>query len=256
MLSQFEIDFHLILRYAISRCDWEMRTMAAKTHPWAVSVQDAFRIQKELTSRLVIADVPDDPALIAGVDVAFEKERDLLYAAIVVLDAVTMEPVEVASAAQQPVFPYVPGLLTFREGPVVLEAWESLEHEPDLLMFDGQGIAHPRGLGLASHLGVLLDKPSIGCAKSRLIGEFKEPKQKRGSMRTLSIDRRKVGVVLRTKNNTKPLFVSPGHRITIETAARRVLDATRGYRLPEPTRLAHIEAGRAKRTDRRQGTSR
>jgi deoxyribonuclease V len=235
------------VRYAISWCDREMRTMLAESHPWVVSVQDAFRIQEELTKKLVIADDPGDPALIAGVDVAFSRERDLLYAAIVVLDANTLQPVEVASASQQPVFPYVPGLLSFREGPVVLQAWEALKSEPDLLMFDGQGIAHPRGLGLASHMGILLDRPSIGCAKSRLVGEFKEPKQKRGAMRTLSLNRKKVGVVLRTKDNTKPLFVSPGHRVTIETAARRVLDASRGYRLPEPTRIAHIEAGRAKR---------
>jgi deoxyribonuclease V len=224
-----------------------MRMMVAETHPWAVSVQDAFRIQKELTKKLVLDDDPGDPALVAGVDVAFSRGRDLLYAAIVVLDSETMEPVEVASAAQQPVFPYVPGLLTFREGPVVLQAYEQLKHPPDLLMFDGQGIAHPRGLGLAAHMGVLLDKPSIGCAKSRLVGEFKEPKQKRGAMRTLSLHRQKVGVVLRTKDNTKPLFVSPGHRITVETAAKRVLEAGRGYRLPEPTRLAHLEAARAKR---------
>ena len=216
-------------------------------HPWAVSIQDAFRIQKELTAKLLLEDDSDDPALIAGVDVAFSRGRDLLYAAIVVFDAETMKPIEVASAAQQPVFPYVPGLLTFREGPVVLQAYEKLKLEPDLVMFDGQGIAHPRGLGLASHMGVLLDKPSIGCAKSRLVGEFKEPKQKRGAMRTLSLHRKKVGVVLRTKDNTKPLFVSPGHRITVETAVRRVLEAGRGYRLPEPTRLAHVEASRAKR---------
>ncbi len=221
--------------------------MVAEIHPWAVSVQDAFQIQKELTRELLFEDDTDDPALIAGVDVAFSRARDLLYAAIVVLDAETMQPVEVASAAQQPVFPYVPGLLTFREGPVVLQAYEKLKLEPDLMMFDGQGIAHPRGLGLAAHLGVILDKPSIGCAKSRLVGEFKEPKQKRGAMRTLSLHRKKVGVVLRTKDNTKPLFVSPGHRITVETAVKRVLEAGRGYRLPEPTRLAHYQAARAKR---------
>ena len=221
--------------------------MVAEIHPWAVSIQDAFRIQKELTEKLVLEDVPDEPALIAGVDVAVSRERDLLYAAVVVLDAGSMEPVEVATAIQQPIFPYVPGLLTFREGPVVLQAYEKLKCDPDVLMFDGQGIAHPRGLGLAAHLGLLLDKPSVGCAKSRLIGEFKEPKQKRGAMRTLSVHRRKVGVVLRTKDNTKPLFVSPGHRMTVETAARRVLEAGRGFRLPEPTRLADLQAARAKR---------
>ena len=232
--------------YAIFRGDWEMRMMVVDGHPWAVPVQEAFRIQESLRSRLVHSDVEDEPRTIAGIDVSFSRGLNLLYAAIVLLDAKTLELVDSATAAREPGFPYIPGLLTFREGPVVLDAYERLSLEPDLLMFDGQGIAHPRGLGLAAHLGVLLDRPSIGCAKSRLIGEFKEPKQKRGSMRTLSIGRKKVGVVLRTKDFTKPLFVSPGHRMSVETAARRVLDAGGGYRLPEPTRLAHIEAGRAK----------
>jgi deoxyribonuclease V len=223
-----------------------MRTMVADVQPWNVSVQDAFRIQKELTRKLILEDDGSEPALVAGVDVAFSRKRDLLFAAIVVLDFETMELVELTSAALQPIFPYVPGLLTFREGPVVLRAYEKLGHSPDLVVFDGQGIAHPRGLGLAAHMGVLLNVPSIGCAKSRLVGEFKEPKQKRGAMRTLSVNRRKVGVVLRTKDHTKPLFVSPGHRISVETAARRVLETGRGYRLPEPTRLAHQEAARAK----------
>jgi len=221
--------------------------MMVEVHPWAVSVGEAYGIQEDLRRKLVLEDTPGDPRIVAGVDVSFSRARDLLFAAVVVLEAESLEIVEIASAALKPVFPYIPGLLTFREGPVVLEAYRRLATEPDLLMFDGQGIAHPRGLGLASHVGVLLDKPSIGCAKSRLVGEFKEPKQKRGAMRTLSLGRKKVGVVLRTKDNTKPLFVSPGHRITVETAAARVLDAGRGYRLPEPTRRAHHEAERVKR---------
>jgi len=229
-----------------------MRMMRAETHPWAVSVQEAFAIQEELRDRLVLEDVPDPPESIAGIDVSFTRGSNLVHAAIVVLERDSLEPIETVAATQEPVFPYIPGLLSFREGPVVLQAYERLSREPDLLMFDGQGIAHPRGLGLASHMGVLFDRPSIGCAKSRLVGEFKEPKQKRGSMRTLSYQRRKVGVVLRTKDNTKPLFISPGHRITVETAARLVLEAGRGYRLPEPTRRAHHEAARVKRERGRQ----
>jgi deoxyribonuclease V len=228
-----------------------MRMMAAGLHPWAVSIQEAFRIQDDLKSKLRLEDDSGEPETIAGIDVAFSIEEQLLYAAVVVVDARSLQPVEAVYAVQQPTFPYIPGLLTFREGPVVLEAYERLSGEPDLLMFDGQGIAHPRGLGLASHLGVLLDKASIGCAKSRLVGDFKEPKQKRGSMRTLSFERRKVGVVLRTRDNTRPVFVSPGHRITVETAAARVLGATKGLRIPEPTRLADVEAERAKREHRR-----
>ncbi len=226
--------------------------MRVETHPWAVSVQEAFRIQEELRDKLVLEDVPDPPESIAGIDVSFTRGSNLVHAAIVVLERDSLEPIETVAATQEPVFPYIPGLLSFREGPVVLQAYEKLSREPDLLMFDGQGIAHPRGLGLASHMGVLFDRPSIGCAKSRLVGEFKEPKQKRGSMRTLSFQRRKVGVVLRTKDNTKPLFISPGHRITVETAARLVLEAGRGYRLPEPTRRAHHEAARVKRERGRQ----
>jgi deoxyribonuclease V len=224
-----------------------MWTMVVEAHPWAVSVQEAFRIQGELRRQLILEDEPNAPGTVAGIDVAYSRERDLLYAAIVVMDIQTLEPAEVVSASQKPGFPYVPGLLTFREGPVVLEAYERLAGTPDILMFDGQGIAHPRGLGLASHVGVILDRPTVGCAKSRLVGEFKEPKQTRGSMRTLSYERRKVGVVLRTKDRTKPLFVSPGHRMTVEAAAKLVLDTGRGYRLPEPTRLAHNEAARVKR---------
>ncbi len=221
--------------------------MVVDAHPWNVSVQEAFRIQKELVGRLVREDDFGRIESVAGIDVSFSPQKNLLYAAIVVIDAETLEPLEVASASLEPVFPYIPGLLTFREGPVVQEAYAKLGLEPDLLMFDGQGVAHPRGLGLAAHMGVLMDMPSIGCAKSRLVGEFKEPKQKRGSMRTLSLHRKKIGVVLRSKDNTKPLFVSPGHRISVEAAAEWVLRTGKGYRLPEPTRLAHLEAGRAKR---------
>ncbi len=221
--------------------------MVAGSHPWNVSVQDASAIQKGLRSGLVLEDDFGEIGTVAGFDVSFSRERDLLHAAVVIIDAGTLEVLETVSASAEPTFPYVPGLLSFREGPVVELAYGKLEIRPDLLMFDGQGIAHPRGLGLASHMGLLLDRPSIGCAKSRLIGEFKEPKQKRGAMRTLSIQRKKVGVVLRSKDNTKPLFVSPGHRISVESAAEWVLRTGKGYRLPEPTRLAHIAAGRAKR---------
>lgn len=221
--------------------------MVAGGHPWNVPVQDAFRIQENLRAGLVLEDDFGEIRRVAGFDVSFSRERNLLHAAVVVLDAETLEERETATASAEPLFPYVPGLLSFREGPVVELAYRQLAAEPDLLMFDGQGIAHPRGLGLASHMGIILDRPSIGCAKSRLVGEFKEPKQKRGAMRTLSIGRKKAGVVLRSRDNTKPLFVSPGHRISVESAAEWVLRTGKGYRLPEPTRLAHIAAGRAKR---------
>ncbi len=221
--------------------------MVAGGHPWNVPIQDAFRIQEDLRSGLVLTDDFGDIESVAGFDVSFAPGQDLFNVVIVVLDAATLDVRETVSASAAPAFPDVPGLMTFREGPIVELAYRKLASEPDLLMFDGPGIAHPRGLGLASHVGLVLDRPSIGCAGSRLLGEFKEPKQQRGAMRTLSIERRKVGVVLRTKENAKPLFVSPGHRISIESAADWVLRTTRDDRLPEPTRLAHIAAGRAKR---------
>ncbi len=221
--------------------------MVAGGHPWNVSVQDAFRIQDDLKSGLVLEDDFDEIDSVAGFDVSFSRERNLLLVAVVVIDAGTLEVRETVSASAEPTFPDVPDLLCFREGPVVELAYRKLEIEPDLLMFDGQGIAHPRGLGLASHMGLFLDRPSIGCARSRLIGEFKEPKQKRGAMRTLSIQRKKVGVVLRSKDNTKPLFVSTGHRISVESAAEWVLWTANEDRLPKPIRLAHIAAGRVKR---------
>lgn len=178
---------------------------------------------------------------VAGIDVSVRD--DVGQAAVVVLDLEGLAPLEYAVATRPVTFPYVPGLLAFREGPVVLDALEKLGTAPDLLIFDGQGVAHPRRLGIASHIGLLVDMPSIGCAKSLLCGRHDEPGQEPGSYAPL-LDRGEViGAALRTRRDTKPVYVSIGHRVDLPTSINYVLACCRGYRLPETTRWAHRIAG-------------
>jgi deoxyribonuclease V len=214
----------------------------ARLHSWDVCAEEAMAIQRRLRA-LVVRDNGFDPAqvrTIAGVDASY---RDNAYAAIVVLALPDLQVVEQAIAERETPFPYVPGLLSFREAPAVLDAMEKLRARPDLLMFDGQGIAHPRRLGIAAHLGVYLGLPSIGCAKSRLTGSYMEPGPNAGDMSPLMAGREQLGVVLRSKPRTNPLFISIGHLIDLPTATSFVLQTLRGYRLPEPTRQADRLAG-------------
>ncbi len=207
---------------------------------WPSSVDAARTIQNELRNAVRVEDDFGDIRTIAGVDVGYDMERNLGRASIVVLDATTLEPVATAQAYLTPGFPYVPGFLSFREIPVILEALKCLPVQPSLLMVDGQGIAHPRRLGIAAHLGVVTGLPSIGVAKSLLIGRYIEPDLKAGAFSPL-LDRAGdeiIGTVLRSRDNVKPLFISPGHRVGQESAVRIVRASLRGYRLPEPTRLA------------------
>jgi deoxyribonuclease V len=215
----------------------------AVSHPWDLSTGEAIALQKEL-AREVLAKTTFDPAqvrTVAGVDVGLKG--DLARAAVVVLDAASLEPVDWAVATAEIPFPYVPGLLTFREGPSVLAAMEKLTTWPDLFVFDGHGQAHPRRIGLASHLGVILDEPSIGCAKSRLTGEYEEPAEEVGAWSPLRDGEEIIGAVLRTRSSVRPVFVSTGHRIDLITAIDIILRCTKGYRLPETTRYAHKVAG-------------
>ncbi len=206
-------------------------------HAWDVSPSEAVEIQQRL--RHLVRQGPEVELeairTVGGVDVSY---RDVSRAAVVVVALPSLEVVEQAEAVRETTFPYVPGLLSFREIPAVLDALAKLSTQPDVLMCDGQGYAHPRRLGLASHLGVYLDRVTLGCAKSRLIGRFVEPGPNAGDFTPL-VDRGElVGVALRTKPRTNPLFVSVGHRMDLETAVELVLRCLRGYRLPEPTRLA------------------
>jgi deoxyribonuclease V len=210
-------------------------------HDWDVDYKTAVAIQADLRGKLVLSDdEPGDIRIVAGADISCNKGDDRVYAAVVLLDAVTLDIIEEASHSGRISFPYIPGLLTFREGPSLLHAFDKLRRRPDLVLFDGQGIAHPRGFGLAAHMGLILDLPSVGCAKTRLIGVFEEPGARRVQCSPLIHDGKQIGAVLRTKDRVKPVFVSQGHRVSLERAVDVVLQCTRSYRIPEPVRRAHI----------------
>ena len=216
-------------------------------HPWDLSPKEAIRLQLELSSRLILSWDGREVTSVGGVDVSVKNGRS--RAAIVVLSFPDLEPIEGVTAEAEVVFPYVPGLLTVREGPVILAAWEKLESTPDLLLFDGQGIAHPRGIGLAAHMGLWLDRPSLGVAKSRLYGVHEPPGPNRGDTADLLDESdvgRVIGSVLRTRTDVKPVFVSPGHRIDVKRASEFTLACCTRYRLPETTRWAHRVAGGAR----------
>lgn len=218
-------------------------------HPWELTPDEAVALQKELSTRLVIHDEFAVPLrLVGGVDVAYREDKSLAIAAAVILDAVTLQVRELVHAESGISFPYVPGLLSFREIPALEFALGKLTLRPDLLICDGHGIAHPRRFGLASHLGLLFDLPTIGCAKSSLrLRARQEPGLTRGSFSELVSRGRAVGAVLRTRDRVKPLYVSPGHRVSIPTARKLVLKMCTRYRLPEPTRLADQEVGRIRK---------
>lgn len=208
-------------------------------HPWDVTTKEARNIQQQLCSLVKVADLFNQIECLAGVDVGFEQNGAVTRAAVAVLSFPELQPVEHAIARLPTTFPYVPGLLSFREIPAVLKAFDSIEITPDLLLCDGQGIAHPRRFGIACHLGLLLDMPAIGVAKSRLIGKFEEPAKEKGNWTLLMDKEERVGAVLRSRTGVKPLFISVGHRISLETAVEYVLACTTRYRLPETTREAH-----------------
>jgi len=177
--------------------------------------------------------------LVGAADVTFLEGKDEVAAALVVADAATKAVVEERTAVVRATFPYVPGYLSFREGPAVAAAWRAVRRKPDVLLFDGHGLAHPRRFGLASHLGVVLDVPSVGCAKSPLVGEYREPGLRRGSQSPLVHAGEAVGAVLRTRDGVRPVFVSVGHRVDLATAVALVLSLCSRYRLPDPARRAH-----------------
>lgn len=212
-------------------------------HRWDLNPQDAIQLQRELASRVTREGQPATVNIIAGIDISANDRTGLARAAIVALAYPSMEVLERVLHEEALRFPYIPGLLSFREAPSIMAGFQKLKHRPDLLMVDGQGIAHPRRLGIASHLGLLLDLPSIGCAKSILTGHLKgELGQEVGARVPLVADGEVIGMGLRTKVRTNPLIISQGHRISLETAVEYVLQCCRGYRLPEPTRQAHNTA--------------
>jgi deoxyribonuclease V len=203
--------------------------------------------QEQLRRRLIVAPIAELPRCVAGADVAFSADRRTAFAAAVVYDRIDQRIIEVAHAAQPVAAPYIPGYLSFREGPVLVEAIARLTIEFGAILFDGQGYAHPRRCGLACHVAIELDSPGVGVAKSRLIGTFGPPDAPAGSSSPLMDAGEQIGLVLRTRGRTRPLFVSIGHRIDLPSAARLVLACCTRYRIPEPTRRADIEVARLKR---------
>jgi deoxyribonuclease V len=223
-------------------------------HSWNLSYSQARDCQNRLASKVRFTPLKKQPELIAGIDCAFSKDGQKIIAAVVVLKISNFSVVETANAVRKVTFPYIPGLLSFREAPACIAAVGKLKTEPDVFIVDGQGVAHPRRLGLAAHLGLVFDKPTIGCAKSRLTGFFENPPLEKGSYSFLrekentksrtSDERRTtndgvIGAVVRTRTNVKPVFISVGNKCTLEDAIKITLGCTTKYRLPEPTRLAH-----------------
>jgi deoxyribonuclease V len=217
---------------------------------WALTTEQAIAHQKVLARSVRIEPLDSPVATIAGVDCGFEDGGRIARAAVVVMSWPGLDVLEERIARDPTRLPYIPGLLSFRELPVVLQAFDALEHWPDLLLCDGQGIAHPRRLGIAAHLGVITDLPAIGVGKSRLVGSFNPPGEARGSAEPLLHRHQRIGTVLRSRTGVKPLFVSPGHRVSHDDAVEWVLATGGGYRLPEPVRAADRLASRRGRSGR------
>jgi deoxyribonuclease V len=213
-------------------------------HPWDLTPAEAVRLQGELAGRVERVDRLGPVRHVAGIDISANDATGLARAAVVVLTFPGLEEVEVARAQEPLRMPYIPGLLSFREAPVILRAMERLRQAPDLLIVDGQGIAHPRRLGIASHLGLVTDLPAIGCAKSILRGRHAPLPDEVGARAALIDGGEVIGIALCTRLHANPIIISVGHRVSLETAVREVEACHRGtYRLPEPTRLAHLHAG-------------
>src|SRR5215475_9291343 len=213
-------------------------------HSWDLTPTEAIDVQKRLRGMVRLQPLARTVNTIAGADISYNKFSDTVYAGIVVLSLPDLRVIESAGVRTVSKFPYVPGLLSFREVPPLLEAWEKLKTKPDVLMLDGQGIAHPRRFGIACHIGVLLDWPTVGCAKSILVGKYGELGLEAGSRSALIDKGEQVGVALRTKNKVAPVYVSPGHLIDLDSAVDLVLRSTTKYRLPETTRQAHLLVNR------------
>jgi len=208
-------------------------------HRWDLTYAEARDLQRELAAKIDTTTPLAKWDVIAAADVSFNRFDTEIAAAIVVVRADTYELVEKVGLTWPMTFPYIPGLLSFREAPALVEAFQRLKSAYDVILYDGQGIAHPRRIGIASHLGLFLDKPTIGCAKSRLIGTFLEPGPKRGDRELLWDKDEIIGAIVRTKDRVKPLFVSPGHRCDLDSAVGLVMATSGKYRLPIPTRMVH-----------------
>lgn len=219
-------------------------------HAWNVSPYEAQQLQKALQALVSQADIPGDIRTVAGVEVAHSRFSETLVASVSVLNYPELRVVQEVTAEYRAEFPFIPGLLSFREVPAVLAALEKLDDPPDLIIVDGPGVAHPHGLGVASHLGVLLNRPTVGCSRSVLVGSYVEPEVSAGSQSALVWQGELIGTVYRSKNRVAPLFVSVGHLVSRTRALEMVVACCKGYRLPEPTRHAHARLSEARAAEK------
>ncbi|MFQ5933066.1 MAG: deoxyribonuclease V [Dehalococcoidia bacterium] len=226
---------------------------ARQLHGWDLNVREAMELQRHLAAQVSTANEIKEPRFIAGVDISAPDRTGVAKGAAVVVTypGLELEDCSVVEAVVE--FPYIPGLLSFRESPLVISALEGLSVDPDLVMVDGQGLAHPRRFGIACHLGLFFEVPTIGCAKSRLCGSHAAPENRRGAYAELTDGPEVIGAALRTKVDTNPIYVSIGHMIDLDAAVRWTLECCRGYRVPEPTRYAHLAAGGQLKTRPRPG---
>ena len=218
-------------------------------HDWNLSPTEAIALQKRLREQLRIEPLASSVRTVAGADISFNKHSPLVYAGIVVLRLPELDIVEEAGVETEVHFPYISGLLSFREMPALLQAWAMLKTEPDAVMLDGQGIAHPRRIGIGAHFGLFVERPTFGCAKSVLCGQFKEPSIERGNWSPMEHRDEVIGAAVRTKTKVQPVYVSPGHLIDLPGAIDLALRCDGGYRVPEPTRRAHLLVNALRRSD-------
>ncbi|GAA4449687.1 deoxyribonuclease V [Nibrella saemangeumensis] len=209
-------------------------------HSWDVTPEEAIALQQQVRQQIRIEPMSRPAETIAGADISFNKFERTVYAGIVVLRLSDLSVMEEVGVVSETDFPYVPGLLSFREIPSLLKAWEKLKKLPDVVMFDGHGTAHPRRIGIASHAGLWLNRPTFGCGKSVLVGRYHDPAPERGDWSPMMHKGEVVGAALRTKNKVNPVYVSPGHLIDLDSSIQLTLQCDGGYRIPEPTRRAHL----------------
>lgn len=224
-------------------------------HSWDVTPDEAIKIQNELRHLVRVENLSGKINYIAGADISFDKGSNIVYAGVVVLKFPELVEIDRSLVITEVKFPYIPGLLSFRESPALIQAWEKIKITPDIVVIDGQGIAHPRRFGIASHFGILIDRPTIGCAKSLLVGRYEEPGEKAGNYSYLYDSGEIIGVALRTRDNVQPVFVSIGHKITLEESIKIIMQTVRGYRIPEPTRHAHNLVNALRRGEIKPGTA-
>ena len=224
-----------------------------QANTWNVSPAEARQLQESLREQVRLEPLGQPPRLIAGADISFNKYEDTVYAGFSILDSQSLQTIAHSLVITKIHFPYIPGLLSFREIPALLEAWQQIPEKPELVMVDGHGIAHPRRLGIATHFGLATDTPSMGVAKKKLVGDFQEPEQEAGSFSPLEHKQETVGYVFRSKNKVKPLFISPGHKTSLSDVLALIKQTSGKYRLPETTRKAHLLVNQLRRGEIQPG---